>query len=176
MEVKNVLIRGVENIEKINPLIIDAMEALNPQDKINIYYTGGLMEQEPKIYDDIDKFVGVATNVHKDKEGNYICDCVINDYLSASQNFDDVIDNITVTVQFGKDGNEPPVANVAQFVIYDLAMKQEFDRMQKEEATKEYKEGEVPFPRPDKNPFKDEQIQEAIHNDVEQFMEGMSGE
>lgn len=172
MEVKNVLIRGAEQVDKINPMIIDAMELLKPEDKINIYYTGGLMEEIPKIYDDIDKFVGIATNVHKDDKGNYVCDCIINDYLSASQNFDNVIDNITVTVQYGKE-DEPPALAVAQFVIYDLAMKQEFDRMkEEEEAGKEYKEGEVPFPRPDNNPFKDEQIQEAIHNDVKQFMEG----
>ena len=177
MKVKNILIRGAEQVEKINPLIIEAMDKLKPEDTVNIYYTGGLKEREPRIIDDVDKFIGVATNVHKDEDGNYICDCCINEFLNASANFDNVIDNITVIAR--TKSNDPDdgdgsrlIPEVAQLVIYNLDMKRQFDALQEQERTKEMKEGDVPFPRIGVNPLKGKDFQEELKEQVEKFKRG----
>lgn len=173
METKNTLIRGAEDVTKVNPLIIEAMDRLTPEDKVNIYYTGGLKEKEPKLITDIDKFIGVATNVHKDADGNYVCDCCINEYLVASANFDNVIDNMMVSVRplDPKQLNSELVPTVEQFVVYDLDMKHQFDAFMEQEAKKTPLEGDVPFPRVGDNPLKDKDFQEELHEIVEQLKE-----
>lgn len=171
MESKNVLIRGAERIDKINPLIIEAMDAIKPEDQIRIFYTGGLMEKEPKIYSDLDKFIGVAKNVHKNENGDYVCDCTINEFLVAARHFDNVIDNITVIVK-PEEGEAAPVPKVEQLVVYDIDMKREFDKLQEELKDKDYKEGEVPFPRADDNPFNDEEFQQEIHDNLQEALKG----
>lgn len=175
MKTEDVLIRGVEQIDKIDPLIIKAMDKLSPEDQIPIYYTGGLMEAEPRLYNESDRFIGIASNVRKDEEGNYVCNCVINEYMTAAKNFDNVIDNVTVTAKIpaGESAKDnEPIPKVAQLVVYDLEMKREFDRIREQEQSKEYREGDVPFPSPDENPLKDENFKEAVHESVQQFLKG----
>ena len=173
MKGTNIMVRGAEQVDKINPAIIQAMDRLTPEDTVDIYYTGGLKEKEPKLITDVDKFIGVATNVHKDENGNYVADCTINEFLAASLNFDNVIDNMMVSIKSILDENTGDVVGmiptVEQFVVYDLNMKRQFDALMETEAQKKVLEGDVPFPRVGLNPLKDKEIQEKIQEDIEQF-------
>lgn len=188
MQQNEVVIRGVDRLDKIDPRIVTALSELDYEESIPVYYTGGLMPEVPQLVSDPNWCIGIATHFKKNNAGDFVCDVTLNDFLSATANFAGVIDNIVCVGEcVDKDGNKlKSVENlkegsdytlkirVAQFHVYDLNMKNQFDQLMAEkEKNKDAvpMEGSVGAVRGDENPLKDPSVQAAIQADVEQAIE-----
>lgn len=160
MKHKNVVIRSKEHVDLLDPRIRKAFRDAG-KGAYPVYYTY-CQEKTPQLQDTPENFIGKATNIHENSDGDIVCDVITNDALTATGNFQGVIDNFFISIVPDKNGNAIPT--LKQLVIYNKDFKAEVDARRSEISAGRSKEapveGDIPEPRVGANPVTKEVVKE----------------